>query len=66
MTESSSSEIDNYCETKREKKGVRNTECYKHEVIKKAKVKGLLHENYAGKIIAPRGKLETTASGFLI
>jgi len=53
MSESSSSESENYQDQKK-KKGVRNTELYKHVVIKKAKVKGLLHENHAGKMIAPR------------
>lgn len=53
MSESSSSDSDNY-KDKRKKKGVKNTELYKHVVIKKAKVKGLLHENHVGKIISPR------------
>lgn len=53
MSESSSSESENYQDQKK-KKGIRNTELYKHVVIKKAKVKGLLHENHADKIIVPR------------
>jgi hypothetical protein len=44
---------DNY-QDKKKRKGVKNTELYKHVVIKKAKVKGLLHENHAGKIIMAR------------
>lgn len=55
MSESSSSDSDNQLnQHKRKKKGVKNTELYKHVIIKKAKVKGLLHENHAGKIIMAR------------
>jgi hypothetical protein len=53
MSESSSSDSDNYQDIKK-RKGVKNTELYKHVVIKKAKVKGLLHENHASKIIMAR------------
>jgi len=53
MSESSSSDSDNY-QDKKKRIGVKNTELYKHVVIKKAKVKGLLHENHAGKIIMAR------------
>lgn len=55
MSESSSSDSDNY-QDKKKRKGVKNTELYKHVVIKKAKVKGLLHENHAGKIKMARKK----------
>lgn len=55
MSESSSSEGEREVyQDKKKKKGVRNFETYKNVAIKRAKIKGLAHENYAGKAISPR------------
>lgn len=38
----------------KKRKGVKNTQLYKHNVIKRAKVKGLSHVNHAKKYVTER------------
>lgn len=52
MNNSSSSE--SYGKQIKKKKGARNSHLYKHEVIKKAKINGLSHENHVGQAIPSR------------
>lgn len=54
MSESSSS-TENSPEAKiKKKRGVRNSDRCKHEIIKKAKIQGLAHENFVGNTIPTR------------
>lgn len=51
MSETSSSEEEFRMKKKR---GVRNIDSYKHNIIKKAKIQGLAHTNHVGKTVPPR------------
>lgn len=54
MSESSGSQSDDNILQRKRKKGILNTDSYKSNVVKRAKVKGIQHVNHVGKSLNAR------------